>query len=295
MSTQTKKVALSSIIPDPEQPRKNFDATRLAQLIKSIGKHGIMNPLVVEDMGNGKYMLVDGERRYRASKEMKLKEVPVTIIKNQGAVERLIRQFHLQEQHEGWSAIEKAKGVLRLSKELKKDVVGVGEILSLPDRTVRDYMAYGELIATKEFDKSEMPLHYAHRIVSLRKTVRRHFEAHDLEFTRDDEERLEHAVISRAKKGDIKNAAELVKIADASKSNPKSIRDFMKGTMSIQKLFLESNAKLARSYRNTMYSVRYIHAHIKAGMGLGMHKLITDKDRAEMQRAIKDMTALLGK
>ena len=57
---ETVLVALRSIAPDPHQPRKNFNPERLAELIASIKKYGIINPLVVEKLPTGKYLLVDG-------------------------------------------------------------------------------------------------------------------------------------------------------------------------------------------------------------------------------------------
>lgn len=59
---------LTLIKPDPMQPRQEFDPYDLNLLKKSIASQGILQPLVVEKIkGNGHYILVDGERRYRAA------------------------------------------------------------------------------------------------------------------------------------------------------------------------------------------------------------------------------------
>ena len=69
---------LNMIEPNPDQPRKNFDAEAMKELAQSIKLHGIIQPIVVSPRGNG-YIIIAGERRWRASKMVGLKEVPVVI------------------------------------------------------------------------------------------------------------------------------------------------------------------------------------------------------------------------
>ncbi|MBU0613875.1 ParB/RepB/Spo0J family partition protein [Patescibacteria group bacterium] len=68
-----------AIVPNPHQPRKNFVSADLEDLLSSIKEHGIIQPLVVTDLGDGTYELIAGERRLRASKMLGLKEVPVVV------------------------------------------------------------------------------------------------------------------------------------------------------------------------------------------------------------------------
>ncbi len=70
---------LESIIPNPGQPRKEFDNDALNELAHSIEKHGLINPIVVSKEDD-KYIIIAGERRYRACKLLNLKEVPVSIM-----------------------------------------------------------------------------------------------------------------------------------------------------------------------------------------------------------------------
>lgn len=76
-SVQTLK--LSEIEPNKNQPRKDFDEEKLAELAQSINEHGIIQPLVVRPMTNGRYVLVAGERRWRAARMAGLSEAPVVI------------------------------------------------------------------------------------------------------------------------------------------------------------------------------------------------------------------------
>ncbi len=71
----------TKIEPNKNQPRRTFDEDALLELADSIKQHGMINPLIVTPRKNGSYMIVAGERRWRAAKKLELKEVPV-IIKN---------------------------------------------------------------------------------------------------------------------------------------------------------------------------------------------------------------------
>lgn len=70
---------LENIIQNPGQPRKEFDNESLTELAHSIEKHGLINPIVVCKEGN-KYIIIAGERRYRACRLLNLEKVPVSIM-----------------------------------------------------------------------------------------------------------------------------------------------------------------------------------------------------------------------
>ena len=70
---------LDEIVPNREQPRKQFDDEALADLSASIAQHGVLQPLLVRPMPDGSYQLVAGERRWRASRMAGLTEVPVVV------------------------------------------------------------------------------------------------------------------------------------------------------------------------------------------------------------------------
>lgn len=74
-----KELALSDIKPNPYQPRKHFDAESLSELSESIKTHGLLQPVVVVKEG-GKYILVAGERRWRASKLAKSKTIKAVVV-----------------------------------------------------------------------------------------------------------------------------------------------------------------------------------------------------------------------
>lgn len=77
-SAGIKTVAVSEIQPNPHQPRTVMDDAKLKELAASIGEHGLIQPLIVTQEGEG-YILIAGERRWRASQQAGLTEVPVVI------------------------------------------------------------------------------------------------------------------------------------------------------------------------------------------------------------------------
>ena len=110
-----KEVELSSIHPNPDQPRKSFDPDALDELAQSIRHHGVIMPLIVNQDAKG-YMIIAGERRYRASKLAGIEKVPV-IIKNYN--ERQIKEISLIEnlQREDLNPIEEATAMRSLMED----------------------------------------------------------------------------------------------------------------------------------------------------------------------------------
>ena len=74
-----KTVPITSITPNPRQPRTRFTDEELAELADSIREHGVIQPLIVSEQENGTYTLIAGERRLRASQIAGLNAVPVVI------------------------------------------------------------------------------------------------------------------------------------------------------------------------------------------------------------------------
>lgn len=107
------KVPIDTIFPNPYQPRKNFDDAALEDLSASIAQYGVLQPLLVSPAEDGRYMLIAGERRLRASKMAKLAEVPVIIseytsqqIAEIALIENLQREdLHYLEEAEGYAKL----------------------------------------------------------------------------------------------------------------------------------------------------------------------------------------------
>ena len=120
-------VSIDKVEPNAEQPRKAFDEDALMELSDSIKQHGVLSPLWVHEVKNGKetfYEIIAGERRWRAAKKAGLKEVPVIIM---DLTEQEIVEISLIEniQREDLNPIEEALAYKKLLDEfnLKQDEV----------------------------------------------------------------------------------------------------------------------------------------------------------------------------
>ena len=125
-SKEIDSVELDKILPNPNQPRKNFDEEGLKELASSIKVHGIIQPLVLNDNGDGTYLIIAGERRFRAAKIAGLKSVPV-IIKNY--TDKQIKEISIIEnlQREDLNPIEAARAIKQLMEEYKLTQEAVSE------------------------------------------------------------------------------------------------------------------------------------------------------------------------
>lgn len=110
------KVRLTSVVPSPLQPRKNFSPEALQELIDSIRQHGIIQPLIVRRLNGGTHELIAGERRWRAAQEVGLSEVPV-IVRSASDLEVLELSLIENLQRTDLNPIEEAQGYARLRDE----------------------------------------------------------------------------------------------------------------------------------------------------------------------------------
>jgi ParB family transcriptional regulator, chromosome partitioning protein len=126
LGEQVRKVRLTSIVPSPLQPRKDFAAEALQELIDSIRQHGIIQPLIVRRLSGGAHELIAGERRWRAAQELGLTEVPV-IIRSASDLEVLELSLIENLQRTDLNPIEEAHGYARLRDEfgMKQEEVAV--------------------------------------------------------------------------------------------------------------------------------------------------------------------------
>lgn len=113
-----EEMSLDKISPNPNQPRKNFDEQALKELSDSIKKHGVIMPIVVNDNGDGTYMIIAGERRFRACKLAGRLTIPVVIRKYSA---REIKEISLIEnlQREDLNPIEAATAMKQLMVDYK--------------------------------------------------------------------------------------------------------------------------------------------------------------------------------
>jgi len=149
---------VSEIVPNPDQPRRNFDEEALASLADSIRRHGLLQPLVVRRIA-GRFELIAGERRLQAAKRAGLEAVPV-IVREARPEERLELALIENLQRENLTPLEEAEAyrhlmdVYGLTQEEIAQRVGKSRpaitntlrLLTLPD-AVKAQLEGGELSA----------------------------------------------------------------------------------------------------------------------------------------------------
>lgn len=133
----------SLIEPDRKQPRKNFDEDAIEQLSQSLQQHGMLQPIIVRKNGDS-YVIVAGERRWRAAMKAGIKEVPA-IVRELDDLQ--CAQFALIEnlQRESLDPIEEAAGYKRLSKEFSMTQEQIAERVSKPRSVVANSLRLLEL------------------------------------------------------------------------------------------------------------------------------------------------------
>ncbi len=139
VSSELKQLKITDIIPDPDQPRREFSKEALNALASSIKEHGVLQPIVVTKEDN-KYKIVAGERRWRASQIAGLSKIPA-IIRTLDSQNRLELSIIENAQREDLNAIELATAYAKLKSQfnltIEEIAVKVGKSESSIQGTMR--------------------------------------------------------------------------------------------------------------------------------------------------------------
>jgi ParB family chromosome partitioning protein len=137
--THSTLIPVQDIQPNPKQPRRDFDETALRELAQSIKLHGIIQPVTVSQLTNGKYRLIAGERRWRAAQLAGMTEVPAYI--RQANDQQLLELALLENlQREDLNAIEVALSYKRMMDELNFSQDQVAERMGKERSTVANFV-----------------------------------------------------------------------------------------------------------------------------------------------------------
>ncbi len=135
--TRIENIPIDSLQPNPNQPRKHFDDKAIAELSSSIKRHGIIQPLVVTPLKDGKYTLIAGERRWRAAKHAKLKNVPA-IIRSSKELEQLEIALIENVQRVDLNPLEQALSIEALNKQFGLSFEVISQRLGKATSTVNN-------------------------------------------------------------------------------------------------------------------------------------------------------------
>ena len=155
------EIALSAIVANPDQPRRTFDEDAMQELADSIREHGVISPITLRDNGDGTYMIIAGERRYRASKFAGLERIPAYI---RTAKDEQVMEWALIEnvQREDLDAIEIALAYQRLMDDYNLTQERMAERIGKKRATVANYLRLLKLPAEIQVGIKEKKIDMGH-------------------------------------------------------------------------------------------------------------------------------------
>lgn len=154
-------ISLDTIDTNPYQPRKEFDQDALDELAQSIKQQGVITPITVRKMSNGRYQLIAGERRFRAAKIAELTEIPAYI---RVATDAQVMEMALVEniQRENLNALEIALSYNALIEECNLTQEQLSEKVGKNRSTVTNYLRLLKLPAEIQVALSSNQISMAH-------------------------------------------------------------------------------------------------------------------------------------
>ena len=185
-------VAISDIETNPFQPRKEFDQTALEELAQSIREQGVITPITVRRMPDGKYQLIAGERRFRASQLAGLKELPAYIrIATDGQMMEMALVENIQR--ENLNAMEIALSYNALIEECQLTHEQLSQRVGKDRSTITNYLRLLNLPAETQIALSSGQISMAHaralinveepeeHLAILHDIINRHLSVHQTE------------------------------------------------------------------------------------------------------------------
>lgn len=155
------EIEMSAILANPDQPRRTFDEEALQELADSIREHGVISPITLRDNGDGTYMIIAGERRFRASKMAGLERIPAYI---RTAKDEQVMEWALIEniQREDLDAIEIALAYQRLMDDYNLTQERMSERVGKKRATVANYLRLLKLPAEIQVGIKEKKIDMGH-------------------------------------------------------------------------------------------------------------------------------------
>ncbi len=164
-----QKIALTDLEPNPNQPRQHFDKQALEQLAESIKNHGVLQPLVVTPAKAGKYAIIAGERRWRASEIAGLQKIPA-VVRTLKELEQLEVAIVENVQRVDLSPLEQAVSIERLHQQFNMTYEAVAKRLGKATSTVNNIVRLLQLPeeARKALHEKQLTEGHARAILALK-------------------------------------------------------------------------------------------------------------------------------
>lgn len=186
---KNSELFITDLLPNSDQPRKKFDEESLRDLSESIKVHGLLQPITVKNNDNGKFTIIAGERRWRASQIAGIKKVPVNII-NIG--DKNLFELALVEnvQREDLNPVEAAMAIkdliekynfsneqlIKVTGKKRASITNTLRILELPKKVlnwiIEGKVSRGHAVALLALDNESEIIKFAEQIITKNLSVR---------------------------------------------------------------------------------------------------------------------------
>ena len=186
---KNSELFITDLLPNSDQPRKKFDEESLRDLSESIKVHGLLQPITVKNNDNGKFTIIAGERRWRASQIAGIKKVPVNII---NIDDKNLFELALVEnvQREDLNPVEAAMAIkdliekynfsneqlIKVTGKKRASISNTLRILELPEKVlnwiIEGKVSRGHAVALLALDNESEIIKFAEQIIKKNLSVR---------------------------------------------------------------------------------------------------------------------------
>ena len=290
-----KKVEINDL-----NPRKRFGQEEEDELVESIKEKGVLNPIIVYER-NGKYILLDGERRFRACMKLGLEFVPAHILERKPTIlENLSIMFHIHNVHEDWTDLEIARTVQRIMDEIgirsvenitREDIKEIKKITSLSEYKIKkflDVLRYPKSVINKFMDseKKEKPDLDIDTLAELRKPIKALQNNMDDVLKKYPVEKIVDIIIEKKKNKIIKTNKELRKLTTIVSNAKKNVINFNVAKEKILDFFDNKEKSIEDIYSEISEDIEQAKMVIKSA-----DKLIDNIRNINLARLPKDEIA----
>jgi len=262
MEGKLKEIPIDQIDPNPDNPRMYFRQEELDNLLVSINKYGVQVPISVYQHRN-RYVIIDGERRWRTSKKLNLKAIPAIVQQKPSELDNLLMMFNIHSLREQWDLFTIANKITKVIDLLRKRLgkepneIELSEATGLLRSTIRRCKLLIELpekyksLIKKELEvpksKQKLTEDFFIEMESSLKTVRRNYPQvlEDIDEVRDN-------LINKFRTGTIRNLVDFRQISKLATAHRNVDYSTEKSQKALQRIFHDSKSGIAEVYDATV-------------------------------------------
>jgi ParB/RepB/Spo0J family partition protein len=287
-----RQIPVDSIDPNPDNPRLVFRQEEMDQLLVSVKKYGVQVPITVFP-NRGRFTLIDGERRWKTSKKLNLRNIPAIILSKPSELENLLMMFNIHSLREQWDLFTIANKLTKIIEILKKqwrrepNEIELSEETGLSRSYVRrcrmlielpeKYKKHIRVELEKPKSKQKLTEDFFIEMESSLKTVRRNFPEllDDIDTVRDN-------LIEKYRSGVIRNLTDFRQVGKLATA-PKNVNySRVRAAKALSTILKDKRSSIADVYESTV-GVLYGEKRLISTFNNVLHYLqnLTDEEKAD--------------